>query len=98
KPTAVLINVGRGGVVDETALAEALAARRLRGAALDVYETEPLPEASPLYRLDNVLLASPCADQTAHWRARGTRVFLGEVARFQRGAALENVVDIARGY
>jgi phosphoglycerate dehydrogenase-like enzyme len=61
KPTAVVINVGRGPVIDEAALLRALTAKRIKGAALDVFEHEPLPAGHPLFKLENVLL-SP------HWR------------------------------
>jgi D-3-phosphoglycerate dehydrogenase len=73
KPNAVLINSARGPIVDEGALIEALEAKRLAGAALDVFEYEPLPLNSPLLRMDNVLLAphnsnsSPAAWEKVHW-------------------------------
>ncbi len=98
KPPAVLINVGRGPVVDEAALVGALRARRIRGAALDVYETEPLPAGHPLYALDNVLLSPHCADHTAGWLECAMRFFLENFRRFHEGQPLLNVVDKRRGY
>jgi phosphoglycerate dehydrogenase-like enzyme len=97
-PHAVLINVGRGAVVDEKALIEALEQRRIRGAALDVFEQEPLPEGHPFYRLDNVLLSPHCADQVAGWLAEATDAFLDNLERFRAGQPLKNVVDKMRGY
>jgi phosphoglycerate dehydrogenase-like enzyme len=98
KRTAVLVNVGRGPVVDERALADALEQRRIRGAALDVFETEPLPAESPLWRQPNVLLSPHCADHVPGWVDEGMRVFLRQLDRFRRGEPLRDVVDKARGY
>ena len=73
KENAVLINSARGHIVDEKALIEALQAKRLAGAALDVFEFEPLPHDSPLMKMDNVMLAphnsnsSPAAWERVHW-------------------------------
>ena len=98
KPTATLINLGRGPVIDEEALVEALEAGRIKGAALDVFTTEPLPAGHPFYRLDNVLLSPHCADHKAGWLEEAMHFFLGNLARFRRGEPLENVVDKRRGY
>ena len=69
KPDAYLVNVCRGGVVDEAALVRALAARRIAGAALDVFEFEPLPHDSPLCTLDNVILTPHVGGGTGTNRA-----------------------------
>ncbi len=98
KRSAVLINVGRGAVIDEKALVEALEQGRLKGAALDVFEEEPLPAGHPLWRLENVLLSPHCADQTVTWLQDASRAFLDNLDRFRRGEPLRNVVDKARGY
>jgi phosphoglycerate dehydrogenase-like enzyme len=98
KSTAVLINVGRGPVVDETALIRALEEKRIRGAALDVFEREPLRQGHPFYRLENVLLSPHSADHTQGWVAQSMEVFLDNFERFRQGLPLRNVVDKARGY
>lgn len=95
---AWLINVARGAIVDEAALIDALRARRIGGAALDVFETEPLPPDSPFWSLPNVLIwphhsgSSPRADD------RMLDLFIENVRRFIRGEALLNVVDLEAGY
>jgi phosphoglycerate dehydrogenase-like enzyme len=98
KRTAVLVNVGRGPVVDETALVEALEQGRIRGAALDVFETEPLPAGHPFWRLPNLLLSPHCADHVPGWVDEAMRVFLRQLERFRRGEPLLSVVDKAAGY
>jgi phosphoglycerate dehydrogenase-like enzyme len=98
RQAAVLMNVGRGPVVDEAALVRALERGSIRGAALDVFDREPLPEGHPFYRLDNVLLSPHCADHTPDWLARAMRCFLDNFARFRKGEPLRNVVDKRRGY
>lgn len=98
KPTAVLINIGRGPVVDEAALTRALEQNRIRGAALDVFDVEPLPPGHAFYRLDNVLLSPHSADRTADSKERSMRVFLENFERFRRGEPLVNVVNKKRGY
>jgi phosphoglycerate dehydrogenase-like enzyme len=98
KRSAVLINVGRGPIVDEQCLEAALRARRLRGAALDVFGTEPLPADHPLYQLDNVLVSPHTADHVAGWLERAVEIFLENFGRYLRGEELENVVDKRAGY
>jgi len=98
KTSAVLINVGRGPVVDEAALIDALARKRIRGAAIDVFETEPLPAGHPFYSLENVLLSPHCADHTADWKQRSMALFLENFRRYREGEPLLNVVDKQRGY
>ncbi len=98
KPTGVLVNVGRGAVVDEPALVDALQERRIKGAALDVFENEPLPPEHLFWTLPNVLLSPHSADHTATWLLDSTRVFLDNLARFRRGEPLLNLVDKQAGY
>jgi len=93
KPTAGFINIGRGATVDEEALVEALRGHRLRGAALDVFEVEPLPPEHALWTLDNVLLSPHSADHTADAHLRAMHFFIENLRRFRAGDSLENVVD-----
>lgn len=98
KPSAVLINVGRGPVVAEGALIRALRERWIRGAALDVFDREPLPSGHPFYALDNVLLSPHCADHTPGWEEAAMEVFLDNFERFRKGEPLRNLVDKRLGY
>ena len=98
KPTGVLINVGRGPIVDEGALLAALQAGRIRGAALDVFDTEPLPKEHAFYGLDNVLLSPHCADNTPGWLEASMSFFLENLEHFRAGRPVLNLVDKARGY
>ena len=98
KPAAVVINVGRGPVIREEALVNALSQKRIKGAALDVFDHEPLPEGHPFYRLENVLLSPHCADHTPDWLDQAMRFFIAQFERFQKGEPLMNVVDKKLGY
>jgi phosphoglycerate dehydrogenase-like enzyme len=98
RPNGVIINLGRGPVIEEPALIEALEGKRIRGAALDVFEQEPLPEGHPFYHLENVLLSPHCADHTAGWLERSMLLFLENFERFRTGEPLVNVVDKRLGY
>jgi phosphoglycerate dehydrogenase-like enzyme len=92
------VNVGRGPVVQEPALIAALQRRAIGGAALDVFETEPLPPESPLWALENVLLSPHSADHTHGWLENAMACFLANLRRFLAGEPLANLVDPRRGY
>jgi phosphoglycerate dehydrogenase-like enzyme len=98
KPGAYLINLARGALVDETAMIDALRSGQLAGAALDVFETEPLPANSPLWTLDNVILSPHIAGLTPRYEARVIALFADNLRRYLAGQPLRNVVDPARGY
>jgi len=98
KPTAVIVNVGRGPVIVEQALITALKAGRIRGAALDVFDQEPLPDGHPFYGLENVLLSPHCADHTEGWMEMSVDQFISNFERFRAGQPLENIVDKRAGY
>ncbi|HMF90092.1 MAG TPA: D-2-hydroxyacid dehydrogenase [Candidatus Angelobacter sp.] len=98
KPDAYLINVGRGTLVDETALIEALKARRIAGAALDVFEEEPLPEGSPFWSLSNVLITPHTAGVTEGLWERHYRLIAENLRRFCDGQPLKSEVDKQQGY
>jgi phosphoglycerate dehydrogenase-like enzyme len=98
KPEAVLINVGRGPLVDEAALIAALRERRIGGAALDVFNEEPLLAGHPYFALDNLLLSPHAADHTPDWQQRTMQLFLDNFERYRKGEPLRNVVDKRRGY
>jgi len=98
KRTAVLMNVARGALVDEAALAEALRDGIIAGAALDVFETEPLPLESPLWDLPNVLITSHNAGSSAKNRPRYWAIITDNLRRYFAGEPLRNVVDYEAGY
>jgi phosphoglycerate dehydrogenase-like enzyme len=93
KPGAVVVNVARGDVIEEAALVEALATGRLRGAALDVFEQEPLPPESPLWGLPNVFVSPHSASTVAAENGRIVDLFRDNLARYLRGEELVNVLD-----
>jgi phosphoglycerate dehydrogenase-like enzyme len=95
---AYLIDVSRGGVVDGTALAEALTAGTIAGAAIDVADPEPLPADSPLWAMENVIITPHISGSSAAFNERAVDFFLQNLRRFQAGEPLLNVVDPERGY
>jgi len=98
KPDAVIINIGRGPIIQEDALVRALSEKKIKGAALDVFDTEPLPEGHPFYSLENVLLSPHSADHTSVWLDNAMEFFLENLERYRKGEPLANVVEKGRGY
>ena len=98
KPEAVVINIGRGPVVEEAAIVRALSERRIKGAALDVFDHEPLAAGHPFYKLDNLLLSPHCADHTPDWLDLTMRFFVEQFGRYAKGEPLRNIVDKRLGY
>jgi phosphoglycerate dehydrogenase-like enzyme len=99
KSSAWLVNIARGGLVDEPALIEALRSGRLAGACLDVFAQEPLPSESPLWDMPNVYISPHnSSGWTEGLKERQKSLFLENLRRFAAGEALDGIVDIARGY
>ncbi|WP_031498459.1 D-2-hydroxyacid dehydrogenase [Bryobacter aggregatus] len=98
KSDAVIINLGRGNAIDERALITALQEKSIRGAALDVFEVEPLPEGHVFYSLDNILVSFHTADHSRTWLEDSMEIFLANFDRFVKGEALQNLVDKSVGY
>jgi phosphoglycerate dehydrogenase-like enzyme len=98
KPSAFLINVSRGALVDEGALVKALREHKLAGAALDVFEQEPLSRWSPLWKMQQALITPHTAFLTENVWSRHYEVFAANLKRYLAGERLEGVVDLKRGY
>ncbi|HTT23850.1 MAG TPA: D-2-hydroxyacid dehydrogenase [Candidatus Sulfotelmatobacter sp.] len=98
KKNLVVINVGRGPTIDERALIRALTENGIRGAALDVFDQEPLPRGHPFYSMENVLLSPHCADHTPDWHENAMRFYIAQLRRFRGGEDLLNIVDKRLGY
>ena len=98
KPTAYLINVARGQVVDEEALARVLEEHRIAGAGLDVFTREPLPADSRLWKLPNVIISPHIAGYMENYSEQATAVFCENLRRYLGGKRLINVVGKERGY
>jgi phosphoglycerate dehydrogenase-like enzyme len=98
KPSTVLVDISRGGIVDEEALIAALEAGSIKGAALDVFATEPLPAEHRLWGYDNVIVTPHCAAVYDGWDVQAVRMFADNLTRYRSGQPLENLVDPRRGY
>ena len=97
-PRGFLVNVGRGPTVVESDLVDALSAGTIAGAALDVFEVEPLPAESPLWSIPNVLVSPHMSGDYIGFEVDMLAVFTDNLARWLRGEPLHNVVDPAVGY
>jgi phosphoglycerate dehydrogenase-like enzyme len=98
RPGCVFVNLGRGSVVDEDALVEALRDHRIAGAVLDVFATEPLPRSSELWELDNVLLSPHTAALSPHENQRIVALFVDNLRSWLAGGPLRNVVPVDSWY
>ncbi len=96
KSSSVLINVGRGGIINEDDLVLALEQGQLHSAVLDVFETEPLPAESPLWKLPNVYVTPHCA--ATSFPQNVVDIFVENYGRFVQGSPLLHVIDFERGY
>lgn len=98
KPTAFLVNIARGDICDETALIGALADGHIAGAALDVFQQEPLPPQHPLWHFPNVFISPHIAGLTPHYNERIAIIFEENLRRYLSGEPLYNMVDKSQGY
>jgi len=98
KPTAFFVNVGRGQVVKEDDLVRALQEGKIRGAGLDVFEVEPLPQDSPLWKMGNVIITPHAAGNAPANRRRVLSILVENLKRLEAGRPLINVVDKTLGY
>ena len=98
KPSAFLINIARGELIDERALVRALKESWIAGAGLDVFATEPLPRESQLWHIENAIVSPHVSAATAHYDDRAVGLFAENLRRYLGGLPLLNLVDRARGY
>jgi phosphoglycerate dehydrogenase-like enzyme len=98
KPSTYIINVGRGGLIDEEALIRALDEKKIAGAGLDVTATEPLPKNSRLWDMDNVILSPHVSGGMEDYMGQATELFCDNIHRYLEGKKLRNVIDRKKGY
>jgi phosphoglycerate dehydrogenase-like enzyme len=98
KSTAYLINIARGGIIDEPALIKALEQRWIAGAGLDVFSVEPLPLDSPLWKMPEVIISPHIAGIRPDYALAATGLFIDNLRRYLNGVRLKNIVDKKRGY
>jgi phosphoglycerate dehydrogenase-like enzyme len=98
KPSAYLVDVSRGGVVNQAALISALREHRIAGAALDVFPEEPLPADNPLWKMPNVILTPHISGITPLYDERAVDLFAENLHRYLAGLSLYNLIDVRSGY
>ncbi len=98
KPSAYLVDVSRGGIVDQNALLRALKDKKIAGAALDVFTPEPLPADHPLWKQSNVIITPHIAGVTRYYDERAMELFSENLQRYIAGLPLYNLIDVERGY
>ncbi len=98
KPGAFLVNVSRGDLIDEVALAQAVKAGKVGGAVLDVFSQEPLPPESPLWSLPELIITPHTSGASSHLLDDALDLFIENLKRYQEGLPLHNLVDINQGY
>jgi len=98
KSSAVVIDISRGGVIEETALISALDSGKIQGAGLDVFSAEPLAKGHRLWDYENVIITPHCSAVYAGWDLKSVEMFAENLTRYRQGQALWNIVDPARGY
>lgn len=98
KETAVLVNISRGRIVKEGELVKALKEGLIAGAALDVFETEPLPPASELWKMENVILTPHVAGTSPYYNQRAVPIFIENLKRYLEGKPLINLIDKEKGF
>ncbi|MDP2919385.1 MAG: D-2-hydroxyacid dehydrogenase [Dehalococcoidia bacterium] len=98
KPTAYILNIGRGEIIDEAALVQALEEKWIAGAGLDVFATEPLPKESKLWELNNVIISPHVSGGMEDYEQHATEVFIRNLNRYVEGKKLVNVISKEKGY
>jgi len=98
KPNTILVDISRGGVVDETALIQALRNGSIEAAALDVFAQEPLPVDHPLWEMNNVIITPHCSSVYDGWELCSVEMFADNLHRYRQGQPLDRVVDPHKGY
>jgi len=98
KNTAYLVDVGRGGIIQEKALIEALQERKIKAAALDVFPTEPLPQNSPLWKVPNAVITPHISGSSSKYNQRATDLFVENLKRYIHELPLYNLINLENGY